>query len=265
MQKLCGLAPRGRPRVFDLFFHEPERGRGMPQQRKNSAQSQHRMADGDIAALRGLVARPLHFEHLGDDRKYTLAECRQLVDFLKADGCTVMLGVPAHWRELKADAVSDPALLEVLKAADIISPWTVGRYTNPAGAAEYAENLLKGDLAWCRERQMDYLPVVFPGFSWHNLKGGPVDQIPRRRGEFLWSEFRADKQAGAAMLYVAMFDEMDEGTAIFKCGNDMPAGQASKFVTYEGLPSDFYLKLVGAGTKMLRGEIPVTAALPAAR
>jgi hypothetical protein len=60
------------------------------------------------------------------------------------------------------------------------------------------------------------------------------------------------------MLYVAMFDEMDEGTAIFKCSNDVPVGQVSKFVTYDGLPSDFYLKLVGAGTRMLRGEIPVS-------
>jgi hypothetical protein len=193
-----------------------------------------------------------------DHRQYTLAECRQLVEFFKADGCTVMLGVPAHWRQLKADAVSDPALLEVIGAADIVSPWTVGRYTNPAGAAAYADDLLAGDLAWCCGRHIDYLPVVFPGFSWHNLRGGPLDQIPRRRGEFLWSQFYGAKRAGASMLYVAMFDEMDEGTAIFKCSNDLPVGQTTKFVSYDGLPSDFYLKLVGAGTKMLRGEIPLT-------
>ena len=197
-----------------------------------------------------------------DHREYTLAECRQLVEFLKADGCTVMLGVPAHWRELKADAVNDPALLEVIKAADIVSPWTVGRYTSPASATEYSKVLLAGDLAWCRERQKDYLPVVFPGFSWHNLKGGPLDQIPRRRGEFLWAQFCGAQRAGASMLYVAMFDEMNEGTAIFKCSNGVPVGKDSKFVTYDGLPSDFYLKLVGAGTKMLRGEIPVTDQLP---
>jgi hypothetical protein len=169
-----------------------------------------------------------------------------------------MLGVPAHWRQLKGDAVSDPALLEVISLADVVSPWTVGRYTNQTGAAEYAEDLLKGDLAWCAGRHIDCLPVVFPGFSWHNLKGGPLDQIPRRRGDFLWSQFCGDKRAGASMLYVAMFDEMDEGTAIFKCSNDVPAGHVSQFVSYDGLPSDFYLKLVGAGTKMLRGEIPIT-------
>jgi hypothetical protein len=64
------------------------------------------------------------------------------------------------------------------------------------------------------------------------------------------------------MLYVAMFDEVDEGTAIFKCSNDVPVGQESQFATFEGLPSDFYLRLVGAGTKLLRGEIPITGHPP---
>jgi hypothetical protein len=63
------------------------------------------------------------------------------------------------------------------------------------------------------------------------------------------------------MAYVAMFDEVDEATAIFKCTNDAPAVDGG-FVTYEGLPSDFYLKLTGAGGKLLRGEIPATDDLP---
>jgi hypothetical protein len=201
-----------------------------------------------------------------DGRDYTLAECRQLVEFLKRDseagGCTVMLGLPAHWRELKVDAVADPDLLELARLADIVSPWTVGRYTTPARAAEYAQTLLKPDQAWCRERGIDFLPVVFPGFSWHNLKGGRLDQIPRQRGQFLWSQFCAARQAGVGMVYVAMFDEVDEATAVFKCANDVPGGN-SQFVTYEGLPSDYYLKLVNAGARLLRGEIPLSQAPPA--
>lgn len=202
-----------------------------------------------------------------DGRDYTLAECRQLVEFLKSDpaagGCTVMLGLPAHWRELKADAVSDPDLVELARLSDIVSPWTVGRYTTPAQAAEYAQKLLKPDQAWCRQKGIDFLPVVYPGFSWHNLKGGRLDQIPRRRGQFLWSQFCEARRAGVAMLYVAMFDEVDEATAVFKCANDVPGGGNSQFVTYEGLPSDYYLKLVNAGARLLRGEIPLTQTLPA--
>ena len=66
---------------------------------------------------------------------------------------------------------------------------------------------------------------------------------------------------GATMVYVAMFDEMDEGTAIFKCTNDPPAG-ASKFVTLEGLPSDHYLWLTGMGGQVLRGEAKASEELP---
>ena len=62
------------------------------------------------------------------------------------------------------------------------------------------------------------------------------------------------------MLYVAMFDEMDEGTAIFKCSNNPPAGV--KLCDYEGLPTDQYLWLTGEAGKMLRGEIPFTKKIP---
>ena len=55
-------------------------------------------------------------------------------------------------------------------------------------------------------------------------------------------------------MFVGMFDEVDEGTAIYKVANVTPVGKY--FVTYEGLPSDWYLKLTGAATLMIRGEAP---------
>ena len=199
-----------------------------------------------------------------DHRDYSLEDCRTLIEFLKSDpiygGCTVMLGVPTHWRDQNMDAVSDPKLLEVLKLADIISPWTVGRYINTNGVASYARNTLKPDLDWCAAQKIDYLPVVFPGFSWYNMYGQTHNQIPRLHGQFMWSQFLQDKQAGASMIYVAMFDEVDEGTAIFKCINDVPVGEKSRFQTFEGLPSDYYLRLVGTATQMVEGKISPTAA-----
>ncbi len=197
-----------------------------------------------------------------DKRAYTLAECKRLIEFLKADGCTVMLGVPTFWREQKNDAVSDPALHEVLALADIISPWTVGRYHTPEEAAKYAAQQIKPDLAWCAEHHLDYLPVIFPGFSWRNMYGQNTNAIPRLRGAFYWQQFAEDKRASATMLYVAMFDEVDEGTAIFKCTNDVPPESEAPFVTFEGLPTDYYLRLTGEGAKILRGQAPVESAQP---
>ena len=107
------------------------------------------------------------------------------------------------------------------------------------------------------------MPVVFPGFSWHNLKKGasPLNQIPRLRGEFYWRQMYNAISSDVKMVYVAMFDEMDEGTCIFKCTNEPPVG-ASPFVTYEGLPSDFYLWLTGKASQMLRKEIKLQSIIP---
>lgn len=201
-----------------------------------------------------------------DDRKYTLAECAELIRFLKSDpeygGYTVMVGVPTGWRTLDRDSLPDPQLHAVLKQADIISPWTVGRYATLQGVERHAARDWKGDLEWCRRQRKEYLPVVFPGFSWHNLRPtSPLNQIPRLEGRFLWTQYVQARQAGATMVYQAMFDELDEGTAIFKCTNTPPTG-ASPFVTYDGLPSDHYLWLTGQGARLIRGEIEPTAEPP---
>ena len=200
-----------------------------------------------------------------DGRRYTLAECEKLVDFLKNDkvygGCTVMLGVPTGWRTLDGDSLPDPALHKIIAKADIVSPWTVGRYGTFQGVARHGQRLKK-DAAWCKDHAMDYLPVVFPGFSWHNMRpNSKLDEIPRLKGQFLWKQFSEAKKAGATMIYLAMFDEVNEGTAIFKCTNDPPVG-ASRFLTFEGMPSDHYLWLTGMGGKLLRGEIAATEEMP---
>lgn len=57
------------------------------------------------------------------------------------------------------------------------------------------------------------------------------------------------------MLYIAMFDEVDEGTAIFKCTNQPPTANGGKFLTYEGLASDHYLEMAGRAGRFLRNEL----------
>lgn len=201
-----------------------------------------------------------------DNRNYALAECERLVRFLKHDehygGCTVMLGVPTGWRTLNRDSVADKRLHEIILAADIVSPWTVGRYASPRAVIEHAERYWKPDLDWCKQNGKQYLPVVFPGFSWHNMKpSSPLNEIPRLDGRFLWTQYAQANKVGAKMIYQAMFDEMDEATAIFKCTNSPRVGE-SRFLTYEGLPSDHYLWLTGTGGRLIRGEIEPTDQMP---
>jgi hypothetical protein len=62
------------------------------------------------------------------------------------------------------------------------------------------------------------------------------------------------KRLGATMINLAMFDEVDEGTAIFKCTNQPPTSDGVKLLTFEGLPSDYYLKLTGLGTRLMNGK-----------
>ena len=53
---------------------------------------------------------------------------------------------------------------------------------------------------------------------------------------------------------------MDEGTAIIKVSNTPPT--QAYFVTYEGQPADWYLRLTAEGTKVLTGERPNTSTIP---
>jgi hypothetical protein len=53
---------------------------------------------------------------------------------------------------------------------------------------------------------------------------------------------------------------VDEGTAIFKVSNTPPT--QGYFATYEGLPSDWYMRLAAEGTKVLAGESPNTQTIP---
>src|SRR5258708_1759064 len=207
------------------------------------------------------------------DRPYNIRSIglEKLIDFLKNDpvygGCSVMLGVPTYFRSLNIDCVSDPYLHQLIRSADIIMPWTVQRVTPllKADAARYAAQV-KDDIAWCSEAHVEYAACVFPGFSWFNLGKTqfhgvpPLNQIPRNRGTFYWSQIEGAIRSGTKMLYVAMFDEMDEGTAIFKCTNRPPTGVS--LCDYEGMPSDHYLWWTGEAGKALRRETLLSPQLP---
>ncbi|SFB90052.1 glycoside hydrolase family 71/99-like protein [Spirosoma endophyticum] len=206
-----------------------------------------------------------------DKRKYTVADIQGLVDKLNspAKKYSILLGVPYYWRTMTKDTEPSDGLHPLIKSADIIMPWAVGRY-NPTTYASVSGSTLVNDIAWCKTNKVDYVPLVFPGFSWGNLKNSPnvYNQIPRLKGDFLWQQVAGAKQAGAESLYVAMFDEVDEGTAIFKTRKEgeLPLNSDGKFVGIEAdLDSDYYLWLTGQAANWFHGKKGYLAQKPSRR
>ena len=190
-----------------------------------------------------------------DHRRYGFAEAATLINGIKARGFSIMLGVPTYWRDREKDALPDEELHRLIKQADIVAPWFVGRYDETTYPS--FKELISKDLAWCRSNQIDYVPLAFPGFSWKNMNGPQAKSMPRNRGRFFWQQVTGAKGAGAEMLYVAMFDEVNEGTAIFKCNtNDrLPLNDAGQFVGIDNdLGSDYYLWLAGQAAQWFHGN-----------
>ena len=104
-----------------------------------------------------------------DNRRYGLKEAERIIDGLKLQGFSVMLGVPTQWRELKGDTESDPHLHQLIRKCDIVMPWFVGRYNE--NTYPKFQKLVEADIQWAKKNQVDYAPLVFPGFSWGNMKG----------------------------------------------------------------------------------------------
>ena len=178
----------------------------------------------------------------------------------------VLGGVPASWRNLGsdghyADSRTEPQWAAVYRSLDVISPWAAGRFRDDNGADAFARQLLIPDIAETGRLGIEYMPVVFPGFSWHHGAGwasnSPLNLIPRRCGAFYQREIDNAVKAGAQMLYTAMFDEINEGTAIFKLADDPnqePVGTDFFALDADGCrtaTSDMYLHLAGEATREL--------------
>ncbi len=194
-----------------------------------------------------------------------IPEIFDIINFFKNDpqygGCSIHLGIPSRWRTLGSDTKGDPRLLDAIKMADVVHPWLVGRFNEESYEA-YRKKYIIEDVNWCKENGKSYAPTVFPGFSWHNMKDDVSDKIPRNKGEFYWKQIAGAIESGAEMLYVAMFDEIDEGTAIMKCAHKVPIGKSVFVAIEKEVPSDHYLWLTSMAGKMLRGEIPFSKKMP---
>jgi hypothetical protein len=181
---------------------------------------------------------------------------------------TYMGGTPARWRTLSHDAQPDPGWSKVYARMDVIQPWTVGRYRDLKSADAWRTDYILPDLQLTAKNKQLYMPVVFPGFSWANLKKGDTpNKVPRLGGRFIWRQAWNARTAGARMLKIAMFDEVNEGTAMYKlAAKRSDAPDQGFWLTLdadgENLPSDWYLRVAREITRMFHGDSKPSEEMP---
>lgn len=191
----------------------------------------------------------------------TTAELESLIDWFHNSAATkyrasVMLGLNDNWFNKSSD------WLDAFSKADVISPWSVGRYRDQGGYNNYKNTQIGSGKSWCDSRGILFVPVIWPGFSWYNLKGQttPKNEIPRNGGNFYWLQSYGAVAFGNPTIYIAMLDELDEATAMFKTaenGSQAPAQNYWLSLDADGkkVPSDWYLRCAGKTARVIRGEI----------
>ena len=191
----------------------------------------------------------------------TAAQADSLINWLHT-------GAPQKYRATLVGGVNDTWLSTknewsaVYNKMDVISPWSVGKYNNDSGTDRYRDRTIVPDMAYCNQHNIGYMPVLSPGLSESNKNHGgtSLNQTPRMGGYFYWRAAYNWVEYGAKMLYIASFDGIDDGTAVFKIARNATQKPATgKFMTAEedGLPRppDWYLKVVQTTSNIMREKI----------
>jgi hypothetical protein len=193
---------------------------------------------------------------VGYSGRGAVADWVNTINFFKNQGCYVIV--------CPSDGFStDTAYQAAYNDGNMIMAWMVGKT-----AASNWPNLYTTDLTYCNAHNLDYQADMYPGFSFNNTTASdPKNQIPRTHGDFMWSQFAGGYQAGIQSVYISMFDEMNEGTAVLNLAEDSGGIPASKsFVTLDAdgthVSSDFYLRLINDGAKMIKKQIAYTTTHP---
>ncbi|WP_235298724.1 LamG-like jellyroll fold domain-containing protein [Portibacter marinus] len=202
----------------------------------------------------------LGFNSRHDADGYDVQYFVDMVDFFQNDpvygGCAIMIGVPTNWRQGGGDCISGfehDKMIELLKSIDIIQPWHTSRYGRDQMATDF-KSKVRSDVLWCNENDIDYTPTISPGIREKILHGNNYER-PREGGYYFWDMARAAIDVGVEMLYLGMFDEVDEGTQYHKINNNPPFfSNTVSFADYGDDPEDHYLWLAGEAKRALTGE-----------
>ena len=184
------------------------------------------------------------------NRNLTPGTADAVVDFFKSDpkygGNHVIGGIPGNWRKM------DAAWQKHFRKYNGVLSWM---------SSSYAE-----DIADFNKLGLSYHAHVMPGFSWANLKHLPggdqsVEFTARDGGRYYWNQLSQAARAGADRLFVGMFDEYDEATAIMPMSDDPPPPPVRP-----GVAATFYnganAQEQGEFIRLPRGEIELGTRAP---
>ena len=234
----------------------------------------------DFAVLEGLSGNPLasaNYATQGTKRVIAIYGCgftgvnctktqlQSIISYFKGKNYYVVLGIPHWWNRTDVDP-DQPNWHPYYFQADMILPWSVGNMSSDADVDNYFTNRVTPDKALAAASGVAYQFSMFPGFAWSNWNGGTPNMIPRRAGNLLWRQAYRVKEYGITG-YIAMFDEFDEATAISKAATDssmIPTNQYFLTLDADGtsMGSDFYLRLSGDLTRMIKGQSAHTLTIP---
>lgn len=220
-----------------------------------------------------------------DNRPMTPGDAREIISAFHNDdeySAYVMGGLTHDWR-------SDPKSaewLELYKELDMVSPW---RVIFAIKTSDDVRSTMREDLEYCYDNGLDYNPVISAGASTRH-KLGEVEKRnwkPRYTGQHMWNQALELERGWGALeqsrglapgslprfLYLAMLDEIDEGTALYKQAesqgnlpvndtNDQTLNLVALDEDGTTVSADFYLRLSKATQDLLFGSMAPTQDVP---
>ena len=204
------------------------------------------------------------------------ADWTKLINWFKKDSPTkyraTVIGA-ATWEWLFGNMTKPKTGWESpIEALDMVTSWSVGCCGSKGqtdGAQWWRDNIDVVQAKWLKTHGQRYMSTINPGSSGQNIGLANLGANPFRRncGATYWEQAVDSVAAGADTIFVAMFDEVDESTAMYKVTSKTglyPKSSNIFGLDVDGcdLKSDYYLRLGAATNGLFTGRTPLSYKLP---
>jgi hypothetical protein len=103
--------------------------------------------------------------------------------------------------------------------------------------------------------------------GWPAVPRSPLNEFPRHSGRFFWRQAYQHSNLQPFFYLLAMFDEVDEATALFKAASseqEVPLGAPFLHNSIDGemRPCDWYLRLSGAFVDAVHAQTVLDPTIP---